>query len=147
VNYHAVYAASSADGFQKIVRVSTPGTIGRAPSIRNRIGAFGSAEKMDIVWTENDPATGTDTPQDRLMFADLGPVIARPIVASIVNGTTSATLKFTGVAGRRDQVESSANLTVWAAVGTPVTSAAGLNSVELPKSSTAAFFRVTDVTP
>ncbi len=147
VNYRAVYAASSADGFQNVVRVSTPGTIGRAPSIRNRIGAFGSAEKMDIVWTENDPATGTDASVDRLMFADLGPVIARPIVASIVNGTTAATLKFTGVAGRRYQVESSANLTVWTAVGTPVTAVAGLNSVELPKSSNAGFFRVTDVTP
>lgn len=147
VNYRAVYAASSTDGFQSILRVSSPGTIGRAPSIRNRIGAFGSAEKMDILWTENDPATGPDTPADRLMFADLGPVIARPIVASIVNGTTVASLKFTGVAGRRYQVESSANLTVWTVVGTPITATAGLNSVDLPKSASVGFFRVTDVTP
>jgi hypothetical protein len=145
VNYRAVYAASSADGFQNVVRVSTPGThwsraIDSEPDRRLWVGG-----EMDILWTENDPATGNDAPADRLMFADLGPVIARPIVASIVNGTTAATLKFTGVVGRY-RVESSANLTAWTAVGTPVTAVAG-SPWNFPKPSTAGFFRVTDVTP
>ena len=147
LNYHAVYAASSADGFQNFIRVSTPGSIGRAPAIRNRIGAFGSAEKMDIVWTEGNPSTGTDVPPDRLMFADLGPVIARPLVASIVNGATTATLKFTGVAGRRYQLESSTTLSAWAPVGSPLTASTGILSVDLPKTAAVGFFRVTDVTP
>ena len=147
LNYRAVYAASSADGFQNLIRVSAPGTIGRAPAIRNRIGAFSSAEKMDIVWTESNPSTGSDVPPDRLMFADLGPVITRPLVASIVDGPTAATLKFTGVSGRRYQVESSSTLSAWTAVGSPVTASTSVISVDLPKSAATGFFRVTDVTP
>ena len=149
LTYHAVYAATSADGFQQPVLVSTPGAAGRAPAVRNRIGAFSSPEKMDILWVENDPATGTDAPPDRLMYADLGPVIPRFVIQSVVRSNSGATLSYTGVKGRTYQVESSTNLTVWTSLGTAVTSTGAITTVELATGSVATlqFYRISDVTP
>ncbi len=148
LTYRAVYAATSADGFQQPVRVSTPGAAGRAPAVRNRIGAFSSPEKMDILWVENDPATGTNAPPDRLMYADLGPVIPRFVIQSVVRSNSGATLRYSGVKGRIYQVESSSNLTVWTPLGTAVTSSGATTTVELATGSAALqFYRISDVTP
>ena len=149
LTFRAVYAATSADGFQRNILVSTPGAVGRAPALRNRIGAFSSPEKIDILWVENDPSKDGTTPQDRLMYAELGSTIPRFVIQSVVRSNSGATLRYTGVKGRQYQVESSSNLTAWTPLGAAILSSGTSTAVELTTGTTTGsqFYRISDVTP
>lgn len=146
--YNGVHVVSSADGFQQSIEVSTPGKAGRSPNVRSRAGVFNAPNKMDILWVEDDPASTADAHIDRLVLADVGPVIPRPVVLTVVPSGTGVTVRFTGVGGRSYQLVSAPSLTAaWTAFGSPVVSTGAISSVEVPTGATAGFFRINDVTP
>ena len=145
--YRGIYAAGSPDGFQRNIAVSTPGSIARNPSVRRRLGAFNAPAKMDVAWVENDIVTDPNLRFDRLMYADLGPVLPRAVSVSLQRKGGGAELQFTGVNGRAYQVQSSSNLSIWAALGGTVTASGKAVAIPVTLGAAAAYYRVADVTP
>jgi hypothetical protein len=145
--YHGVYAAGSPDGFQRTIAVSTPGATARTPSVRRRLGAFNEPTRMDVAWVENDAVTDPNLQFDRLMYADLGPVLPRAIVLSLQRKPTGADLQFTGVNGRSYQVQSSADLSAWTPLGAAVNGTGSVTTIQVTVSAAAAYYRLADVTP